>query len=104
MVSDPTRDSVDRFPENGSRASSNKRDTRSPFAKGWATGSEIVGLSLQFVLPLFGGFLLDRWLGSTPAATLAGGILGLAAAILGFIAFVRRLDRQSGRHQDDLLE
>ncbi len=101
MVSFRTQDSGEPFPKCGSSSTSKKPDTRSPLAKGWAIGSEVVGLSLQFALPLFGGFLLDRWLGSAPAATIAGGILGLAVAILGFVAFVRRLDQQAGRKQDD---
>lgn len=69
------------------------RDTRSALAKGWAIGSEVVAISLQFALPLFGGFLLDRWIGLTPAMTILGAVVGLAAAVLGFVAFVRRLDR-----------
>jgi len=104
MVSDSSQDSKERFSKTGSTASPNRRDTRSPLAKGWAIGSEVVGLSLQFAVPLFGGFLIDRWLGSAPAATILGGAFGLAAAILGFVAFIRRLDRQSEGGQEDSLD
>jgi len=77
---------------------SDERDDRAAWAKGWALGAEIVGLSLQFVLPALVGFLVDQWLQSLPVGTVVGALLGLATAALGFIRLIRGLEeRNRGR-------
>ncbi|MGQ9913414.1 MAG: AtpZ/AtpI family protein [Thermogutta sp.] len=92
-MDDSSRCSKELSQSAGNEPGDGRCDTRSALAKGWAIGSEVVAISLQFALPLFGGFLLDRWLGLTPAITILGAVVGSAAAILGFVAFIRRLDR-----------
>lgn len=98
----PSRDFEEQSKENLGKNADDRRDTRSPLAKGWAIGSEVVALSLQFALPLFGGFLVDRWAGSSPVATIVGAVLGCVTAVLGFVAFVRRLEGQSQTRQNGI--
>jgi hypothetical protein len=51
-----------------------------------------LGLSLAVVLVAGGalGWLVDRWLGTSPAFTLVGLALGITAAVLMTISRVRR--------------
>jgi len=54
--------------------------------QGIREGYKYLGLGMQFasgiILFVVGGYLLDRWLGTTPAFTIAGTLLG---ATLSFV-------------------
>ncbi|WP_460182638.1 hypothetical protein [Thermopirellula anaerolimosa] len=45
---------------------------------------------------------MDRWAGSSPVATIVGAVLGCVTAVLGFVAFVRRLEGQSQTRQNGI--
>ena len=51
-----------------------------------------LGLTVAVILVGFGalGYLVDRWLGTSPWFTLAGLVLGIAAAVLITVSRVRR--------------
>ena len=57
--------------------------------------AEFLSLGLTVAVALVGlaglGYLVDRWLGTSPWFTLAGVVLGIAAAVLITITRVRRL-------------
>jgi len=55
---------------------------RSFVAAGAEWVSRITTLGLEFALPTWGGYALDRWLGTRPLATLAGAILGFTALMI----------------------
>jgi len=56
---------------------------------------EFLTLGLTVAVTLVGlgalGYLVDRWLGTSPWFTLAGLVLGIAAAVLMTVSRVRRL-------------
>ncbi len=60
-----------------------------------AGAAEFLSLGLTVAVALVGlaalGYLVDRWLGTSPWFTLAGVVLGIAAAVLITITRVRRL-------------
>jgi len=60
-----------------------------------AGAAEFLSLGLTVAVVLVGlaalGYLVDRWLGTSPWFTLAGVVLGIAAAVLITITRVRRL-------------
>jgi ATP synthase protein I len=62
-----------------------------------AASSALVNLGTMLfgcvVVGLGGGYLADRWLGSTPWMTLAGLGLGIAAAAVNFYRALRALNR-----------
>jgi F0F1-type ATP synthase assembly protein I len=51
-----------------------------------------LGLTLAVTIVVCGalGYLVDRWLGTSPIFTLVGVVLGIAAAVLTAIARVRK--------------
>ncbi len=51
-----------------------------------------LGLTLAVTILVCGGlgYLVDRWLGTSPAFTLVGLVLGIAAAVLTAITRVRK--------------
>ncbi len=52
--------------------------SRSPLSIGMDWAARITTLGLEFVLPTLGGAYLDRYLGTTPLATLIGSVVGFA--------------------------
>jgi ATP synthase protein I len=62
-----------------------------------------VGLTLVIstVLGLWGGYVLDRWLGSSPWLTLVGLLLGIASGFVNLFRAVGLFDRQGGQADDD---
>jgi hypothetical protein len=57
-------------------------ESRSFVSIGVEWTSRITVLGLEFALPTWGGYALDRWLGSSPWATLAGGMFGFTALMI----------------------
>ena len=66
-----------------------------PVAAGVAGAAEFLtlGLTVAVVLVVLAGlgYLVDRWLGTSPWFTLVGLVLGIAAAVLITVSRVRRL-------------
>jgi ATP synthase protein I len=60
-----------------------------------AGAAEFLTLGLTVAVALVGlaalGYLVDRWLGTSPWFTLVGVVLGIAAAVLITVSRVRRL-------------
>lgn len=53
----------------------------------WA--SRVTSLGLEFSLPAVGGYYLDRWLQTSPAATLTGLVLGFAVGMVHVLRIAR---------------
>jgi ATP synthase protein I len=66
-------------------------ESRSQYAVGLQLASRVMGIALEFVVPMVLGYGLDHWLGTVPAATIVGLILGF---VTGFLQ-IRRLARES---------
>ena len=74
-------------PESGPGPSSDEPDPTVAGAVEFLT----LGLTVAVVLVGFGalGYVVDRWLGTSPWFTLAGLVLGIAAAVLITVSRVR---------------
>ncbi len=59
-----------------------QREPRSPLGVGLELASRITTIGLEFALPPVAGFGVDYWLGTTPAATITGAVLGFVAGML----------------------
>lgn len=57
-------------------------ESRSFVSIGVEWTSRIMTLGFEFALPACGGYALDRWLGTSPWATLGGAILGFTALMI----------------------
>ena len=66
-------------------------ESRSQYAVGLQLASRVTAIALEFVVPMVLGYGLDRWLGTVPAATIVGLILGFVMGLLQ----IRRLARES---------
>jgi F0F1-type ATP synthase assembly protein I len=51
-------------------------------------------IGLEMVVPIVAGLLLDRFLGTTPWAVVAGAVLGLCG---GFVHLVHQLNRMDSK-------
>ncbi|HEX8203256.1 MAG TPA: AtpZ/AtpI family protein [Isosphaeraceae bacterium] len=71
------------------------RDDRSPLALGLMWASRVTSLGLEFSLPVLGGYYLDRWRHTSPAATLAGLVLGFAIGMVHLLQIAREGSRPS---------
>ncbi len=76
-------------PEPGPGPSSDEPD---PMVAPGAVEFLTLGLTVAVVLVGFAalGYVVDRWLGTSPWFTLAGLVLGIAAAVLMTVSRVRR--------------
>jgi hypothetical protein len=76
-------------PESGPGSSSDEPD---PMVAPGAVEFLSLGLTVAVILVGLGalGYLVDRWLGTSPWFTLAGLVLGIAAAVLITVSRVRR--------------
>jgi ATP synthase protein I len=61
-----------------------------------------VGLTLVIatVLGLWGGYVLDRWLGSSPWLTLVGLLLGIASGFVNLFRAAGILGREGRQERD----
>jgi F0F1-type ATP synthase assembly protein I len=68
----------------------------------WA--SRVTTIGLEFALPPLVGYGVDYWLRTTPAATIAGAVLGFATGMLHTLRMTRQFpgqsQRQAGRSRD----
>jgi hypothetical protein len=66
-------------------------ESPSPLSVGLEWASRITTIGLEFVLPMVLGYGVDSWLGTTPAGTLAGAVLGFALGIWQTIRMTQKL-------------
>jgi F0F1-type ATP synthase assembly protein I len=66
-----------------------ERETRQPWAVGFAWAYRLMSVAFQFTVPALLGYLADRWIGSLPWFTLLGAILGFVIGMLELIAIAR---------------
>jgi ATP synthase protein I len=59
-----------------------QREPRSPLGVGLEWVSRITTIGLEFALPPAAGFGVDYWLGTTPAGTITGAVLGFVVGML----------------------
>jgi len=64
-------------------------DSRSSLATGFELASRLTTIGLEFALPAAGGYGLDAWLGTMPAATIAGAVVGFLAGMLHAVRMSR---------------
>ncbi len=69
---------------------------RSPLGVGLDLASKVTTIGLEFALPAAGGYGLDAWLGTRPAATVAGVILGFIVGMLHAVRMSRELSSHPG--------
>lgn len=72
-------------------------DGSSPLAVGLTWVSRITGLALEFALPTFLGYLVDRRFGWTPAATIAGLAFGFVVGLIHLLHMARHADDRSSK-------
>jgi ATP synthase protein I len=73
-----------------------KPDSRSATSIGLDWGTRITTIGLEFALPAFLGFGLDRWWGTSPWMTLAGALLGLATGMTHVFRLAFKLQESPG--------
>jgi len=66
-------------------------DTRSALSIGLDWGTRVTTIGLEFALPAFLGFGLDRWWGTSPWLTLLGALLGVATGMIHVLRLAFRL-------------
>ena len=65
--------------------------SRSAVAVGVEWAAKVTTIAVGFSLPAFIGFGFDRWLGSTPVATMIGIVLGFVSGLLQTIRLASNL-------------
>jgi F0F1-type ATP synthase assembly protein I len=61
----------------------------------WA--SKVSTIALSFTLPAVVGFLIDRWSGSSPIATLIGVVLGFVVGLMQILQLSREISGPPAR-------
>jgi hypothetical protein len=87
-------------------------EPRSPLGVGLEMASRITTIGLEFALPAVAGYGLDSWMGTTPAATLIGALLGFLAGTFHSVRMAQVLSRDTrgpgaraaGEGRDDRLD
>jgi hypothetical protein len=77
-------------------------ESPSPLSVGLEWASRITTIGLEFVLPMVLGYGVDSWLGTLPAGTLVGAVLGFVLGIWQTIRMTQQLPGASRRraHSD----
>jgi ATP synthase protein I len=78
-----------------------KPDPRSAVSIGLDWGTRITSIGLEFALPAFLGFGLDRWWKTSPWMTLAGAFLGLATGMTHVLRLASSLQQEAGPKKAD---
>ncbi len=78
---------------------SQKSAGRSALAIGMDWGTRVTALGLEFALPAFLGFGLDRWWGTAPWMTIFGAFLGVGMGMLHVIRLASEPPGSSRRGQ-----
>ncbi|HLL70575.1 MAG TPA: AtpZ/AtpI family protein [Pyrinomonadaceae bacterium] len=69
-----------------------KQDDKNVTGKSGVVYGAVLSLAMSIVSCLFVGWVLDRWLGTSPWLIVAGIVLG---SVVGFMQFVRLMSRVS---------
>jgi ATP synthase protein I len=73
-----------------------QRGSQSLLALGLEWSSRITTIGLEFSLPALLGFGVDRWLKTSPAATITGAFLGFGIGMMHSLRMARQLS-ESGK-------
>jgi hypothetical protein len=74
-----------------------KPDGRSALSIGMDWGTRVTTIGLEFALPAFLGFGLDRWWGTAPWMTILGSFLGLGIGMLHLVRLASEMSASSTR-------
>ncbi len=73
-----------------------QRESRSWLSVGIAWASRITTIALELTIPVLVGVGLDRWLGTSPLATISGAVLGFVLFMLHTLRLAKELPDASG--------
>jgi hypothetical protein len=73
------------------------RDSRSSLSIGLDWGTRVTAIGLEFCTPAVLGYVVDRWLNTTPWATVLGAILGMVVGMLHVLRLPAELARANER-------
>ncbi len=74
-------------------------DDRSAFSIGMDWGTRVTTIGLEFALPAFLGFGLDRWWSTAPWMTILGAFLGLGIGMLHLVRLASELSAATAKRQ-----
>ena len=72
-------------------------EPRSPLGVGLDLASRVTTIGLEFALPAAAGYGLDSWLGTKPAATVCGVVLGFIVGMLHAVRMSREMSGDTAR-------
>jgi ATP synthase protein I len=78
---------------------SQKPDGRSALSIGMDWGTRVTAIGLEFAVPAFVGFGLDRWWGTAPWMTILGALLGVGMGMLHLIRLASELSASAEKRQ-----
>ncbi len=78
---------------------SQEPDGRSAFSIGMDWGTRVTTIGLEFALPAFLGFGLDRWWSTAPWMTILGAFLGLGTGMLHLVRLASELSASTAKRQ-----
>jgi ATP synthase protein I len=73
------------------------RDSRSSLSIGLDWGGRVTAIGLEFCTPAVLGYVIDRWLGTQPWATVVGAILGMVVGMMHVLRLPAELARANER-------
>jgi ATP synthase protein I len=79
---------------------SQKPGGRSALSIGMEWGTRVTTIGLEFALPAFLGFSLDRWWGTAPWMTILGAFLGLGIGMVHLVRLASELSSSSEKRQN----
>jgi len=62
-------------------------------------GTRVTSIGLEFALPAFVGFLLDRWLSTAPWMTILGAFLGVGIGMVHLVRLASELAASTEKRQ-----
>lgn len=73
-----------------------QRGSQSQLSLGLEWSSKITTIGLEFSIPALLGFGVDRWLRTSPAATVAGAVLGFVVGMMHTLRLARQAPGGTG--------
>ena len=74
-------------------------DGRSAFSIGMDWGTRVTTIGLEFALPAFLGFGLDRWWSTAPWMTILGAFMGLGIGMVHLVRLASELSASTQKRQ-----